>query len=397
MNSKSAVTKYTLNSRMLIKSVIDKDNIISVLLKPQFAVFSASVIFSQVASNMLNKNKRKILLFGNAARALVLFLLFFVKDSLAFVYLFQLTIAIVTQFYVPAETPLIPYLARKQQLLAANSVFGICLFGSILIGYVIAGPSIRFFGISGVFLFMSFLFVLAFLCIFLMPNIQTKTEKLRTEKTLYANILRIFRLVVSEFRICISLISKKPEVASSMIFLSLSQVIILIIATLIPDYAQKTLGIGAEDISVFIFAPAALGMILASLAIGFQFAKSRKGPIINFGIFLSVIVLLLFASIDMRSFYNVVYATVVISFFAGISNACIFIPSQTIIQTNVEDQYLSKVYGLLFAAIGVMAFLPIILAGVFADVIGVKVALFGIAILLFLIGMIKIFLLKNRE
>ena len=39
---------------MSIKPTIDTDNIFSVLLRPQFVVFSLSVIFSQVASNMLN-------------------------------------------------------------------------------------------------------------------------------------------------------------------------------------------------------------------------------------------------------------------------------------------------------------------------------------------------------
>ena len=172
---------------MLQRSNIDKNHLVDVLLRPQFLVFSLSVVFSQIAINMLNvvlilqtykltnssfavsilimtfllpqilfsffggiiadaKNKRNILLYGNAARVIILVLFFFVKDSLVFIYVFQLAIALVTQFYIPAETPLIPYLVKKQQILAANAVFGICLFGSILVGYVAAGPAIRFFG-----------------------------------------------------------------------------------------------------------------------------------------------------------------------------------------------------------------------------------------------------------
>lgn len=423
---------------MQSKPTLQTNNLLSVLLRPQFLVFSLSVIFSQVAANMLNivlivltyklthssfavsilimtfllpqvlfsflggiiadaKNKRKILLFGNIARALVLIAFFFVKDTLVFVYIFGLTISVITQFYVPAETPIIPYLVKKEQLLSANAIFGVCLFGSILVGYVSAGPATRLFGISGVFLFMAFLFVLAFLCVLAMPKIITKTEKLRTEKTLFGNMLRLYRLVGSEFKICIDIIRKKSEVLSSFVFLALSQVIILVLATIIPDYTQKTLAIGAEDISLVIFAPAALGMILSSLLIGSKFARIRKEVIINAGIFLSVLVLMLFASVDLQKYFNVLYATILVAFTAGVANACIFIPTQTIVQSSVEEKYLSKIYGLLFAVVGVMAFLPIILAGVFADVLGVRAVLMGIALLLLSIGFLKIFLGKRRR
>jgi MFS family permease len=77
------------------------------------------------------KNKRKILIFGNVARALVLVAFFFVKDTLAFIYIFMLTIAVITQFYIPAEAPFIPHLVKKSQLLAANAIFGVSSFVAI--------------------------------------------------------------------------------------------------------------------------------------------------------------------------------------------------------------------------------------------------------------------------
>lgn len=428
---------FHINTDLMVN--LDKNNLLSVLFRPQFLVFSFSVIFSQIATNMLNivlilltykltnssfavsiliitfllpqvalsfmggiiadaKNKRRILLFGNLGRVLVLLLLYFAKESLAMIYIFQLAISIITQFYIPAETPLIPYLVRKNQLLAANAVFGVCLFGSILVGYVIAGPSINLFGESGVFIFMAFLFFLAYLCILMMPKIKTKTEKIRTEETLIKNIIHIFKLVITEFKICIHVLRSKPVVFSAVTFLALSQVIILIIATLIPDYAEKVIGIHPEDISLVIFAPAALGMISASVFIGSFFArKKNEERIIDFGIFLSVIVLFLFSTIDIYKNINIVAETVIISFMAGVANACIFIPAQTLIQVFVEEKYLSKIYGLLFAVVGVMALLPIILAGAFADVLGVKVNLFGISILLFAIGLFRLFILNSKK
>jgi MFS family permease len=412
------------------------NHLLSVIFLPQFATFFLSVIFSQISANMLNivliiltyklthsnfavsilvmiflipqvffsffggiiadaKNKRKILIFGNISRALALFLLFFVKGSLAFVYFFDLVIATVTQFYIPAEAPIIPHLVKKDQLLSANAIFGVCLFGSILVGYVGAGPAIQLFGEAGVFLFMSGMFVLSGVFVFFMPDVSPSIRKLREKDGMVANSIHLYRLVVSEFRDMVVVIRQTRTALSSLVFLSFSQVIILILATIVPDYAQKTLNVMPEDISLYIFAPAALGMIIASIIIGGKFAKTNKELIIGIGIFVSSLALFLFALIDLLHNINLADSVFAITFIAGIANACVFIPSQTIIQSTIGHKYLSKVYGILYSVIAVIAFVPIILAGVFADVLGVRWVLLGLAVLLLGVGIGRI--IYNRR
>jgi len=343
------------------------------------------------------KNKRKILIFGNVSRALVLVVFFFVKDTLVFIYTFQLAIALVTQFYIPAEAPIIPHLVKRNQLLSANAIFGVCLFGSILIGYVAAGPAMRIFPGGGIFLFIASLFAAAYICVQLMPDVAPSVRKLRTEKTMIANVFHLYRLVGKEFREVIKILRSKNNVTSSLLFLALSQVIILVLATLVPDYAQKTLHVSAEDISLVIFAPAALGTLLSALVIGSKFAHANKEKVISFGIFLSSIILFLFGVIDQQKYFNLVYLALGITFLAGVANSCIFVPAQTIVQTHIGRKSLSKVYGLLFVVVGIFAFIPIILAGVFADVLGVRVVLVGMGILLLLVGLAKVFLFKKKE
>lgn len=422
---------------MKLKRFQQNDNFTSLLTRPQFVIFSLSVIFSQIASNMLNivlivltynitqssfavsvlvlafllpqvlfsflggiiadvKNKRKILIFGNVSRALILIAFFFVKDSLAFIYVFMLAVAVVTQFYIPAEAPFIPHLVKKKQLLAANAIFGVCLFGSILVGYIVAGPAMRVFGSGGVFLFMAGLFAFSYVCVQLMPNVTLSTKKLRTEKTLVSNVLHLYKLILVEFREVLYLLKEKRSVASSFLFLALSQVIILILATIVPDYARTTLHIPSEDISLVIFAPAAGGMLVASFLIGSKFRRVGHEKIIDVGLFLSCLVLVLFGILDHIGNVNVVVLALVVTFLAGIANACIFIPAQTIIQTHVSHKSLSKVFGLLFLVVGIIAFAPLILTGVFADVLGVRVVLIGIGVALFILGIVKMIFLKDK-
>ncbi len=415
-----------------------KNNLLQLALRPQFVVFSLSVIFSQIAANMLSivlivltykithsnfavsilvmvfllpqvlfsflggivadaKNKRKILIFGNLTRALVLIAFFFVKDSLAFIYFFMLLVAIITQFYIPAEAPFIPHLVKRSQLLAANAIFGVCLFGSILVGYVVAGPAMRIFGTSGVFLFMAALFVIAYICVQLMPDVNQSVRKLRTQKTMIGNTVHLYRLVWKEFHSVLKLLKEKKNVASSLLFLALSQVIILVLATVVPDYAQRTLHIPSEDISLVIFAPAATGMLLASFIIGSKFTKTSHEKIISIGIFLSSIVLFLFAAIDLQKYFDLLLLSVVVTFIAGIANACIFIPAQTIVQSHISHKSLSKVFGLLYLVVGILAFAPIIMTGVFADFLGVRAVLIGIGVMLLALGFVKIYFNRKRQ
>ncbi len=419
------------------KSKYSKNYLLKLLLRPQFSAFSLSVIFSQIASNMLNivlivltynitksnfavsilvmafllpqiffsflggivadaKNKKKILIIGNISRALVLVIFFFVKDILAFIYVFMLIVSVITQFYIPAEAPLIPHLVKKKQLLAANAIFGICLFGSVLVGYVLAGPAIRVFGSSGVFLFIAGIFVLAYLCVQFMPDVAPGVKKLRTEKTAIANFFHLYKLILKEFADVVSLLREKKVVSSSFLFLALSQVIILVLATVVPDYAQKTLHVPAEDISILIFAPAGLGMLVGAFLIGGKFSRIPHEKIVDFGIFLSSVVLFLFATIDLLSSVNVVFLVLVVTFLAGVSNACIFVPAQTIIQTHTSNRSLSKVFGLLYLVVGIFAFAPLIITGVFADVLGVRWVLLGIGVALLILGLTKKFIFHDR-
>jgi MFS family permease len=231
----------------------------------------------------------------------------------------------------------------------------------------------------------------------LMPDVAPSVKKLRTEQTLVANLIHLYRLVWKEFRSVIKTLKEKRNVTSSLIFLALSQVIILVLATIVPDYALRTLRIPSEDISLVIFAPAALGMLVSSFIIGSKFTKSNHEKLINVGIFLSSIVLFLFAVIDLQHYFGLVALCLCITFLAGIANACIFIPAQTIVQSNVNHKSLSKVFGLLYLIVGVLAFAPIILTGVFADVLGVRAVLVGIGIVLLVLGFVKIFFRKNNE
>jgi MFS transporter, DHA3 family, macrolide efflux protein len=399
----------------------------AVLLRDKpYVFFLLSVIFSQVAFNMMNvvlmflifnltssnflvsialfiallpqvflsfiggvvadlRDKKDILLLGNVGRALVIILLFFFNSSIFWVYLLAFLVSVVTQFYIPAETPIIPKLVSEKLLIAANSLFGLALFGSILVGYVMAGPAYGLLGNSYVFFVLALLFASAGVFAYFIPSSKFKEEKeFTTRKKIRSQVEESLK---SYFVETYKLLRQTKDVGPSFILLIVSQIVIFVLAIVVPGYAKNTLNINVENASLILFAPAALGMIVAAVAIGSFLKDSNRNKMMNTGVFLSGIVLLLLPTITSIPFVkNYILITVfIVSFFAGIANALIFIPSQTTIQEKIPENFRSKIYGLLFSLIGRFSLLPIVLVGGIADNLGVNFVLVAIALII-LIG-----------
>lgn len=415
---------------------ISSHDFVTLLKDKPYAYFLLSVVFSQIAFNMMNivlifvvfnltnsnflvsmilltslvpqvflsfiggivadtRNKKKILVFGNLGRAVFVLPLFFLHPSIAWIYILALLISIVTQFYLPAETPIIPYIVPERLLVPANSLFGLALFGSILVGYVFAGPALLVVGSAYVFLILGLLFILAGFFAYLIPYSAFKTHTPRKAKKLTVEMEEGFRsYLLNTYK----LLHQTAGVASSFILLILSQVVIMILATIVPGYAKDILKVQVENVSLLLFAPAAFGMIVSAFIVGSRFKNADRGKLMNTGVFLSGIILLLLplmAKVTSRDFIltinslvpaflriNVLHMVVILAFIAGIGNALIFIPAQATIQEKIPENFRSKIYGLLFALTGLFSFLPILLVGGLADTIGVNSVLIILGVLI---------------
>ena len=437
-----ATQKEPDNSAMnKIRKKLNSNYILALLAYPPYLYFSLSVFFSQVASNMLtiiliflifhltssnfsvsmllflilipqifisflggviadNKNKKLILIFGNLLRAAVLLILFLNFKSTYLVYFVALVVSTITQFYVPAEAPLIPSLVKRDRLVAANSIFGISFFGSVLIGYVMAGPLIQVLGRGNIFLVLSVVFLIAAGLASLIPakKIKEKAPKIDTQY--------VSRSIKMELTESLSLIRQNKYLKEAFFMLIFSQVIIFILATLIPGYAKTILQVPAEDLSIILFAPAAIGMVISALLIGSVFHKTSKKKLTSIGIFMSGFVLFLLPFTSRIFSYaviktinlliphtvnlNVFNFVLLLAFLAGFADALIFIPSQAVIQEIVPEHFRAKIYGILFALIGLFSAIPIIIAGGVADIVGVGAVLFCIGAAILLMGLISI-------
>lgn len=359
-----------------------------------------AIIFGALAGVFVDRwNKKTVLITTNIIRAFLLILLAFFSSNLPTIYIISFFIALVTQFFIPAETPIIPSIVKKEQLLSANALFGMALYGSILLAYILSGPLVLLMGRINTLLVLSWLFIIGAFFISFVRYQKSQVKQIKQEEKLHEGI-------IIDLKNALSMISKTREIYGSLFFLALSQVLILIIAVVTPGYAIQVLGMRIEEFPLRFIAPAALGVVVGAVLLVNRFHHYRKTKIISFGLFLSAIAMFILpygskiASRDIvlsiNSYIpralsiNNLHILFVLAFLLGFANALVFVPANTILQERTNEKLRGKIYGFLNSFVGLLSFLPVIVVGELSDLLGVSRVISGIGIFLFIMGIFKL-------
>ena len=360
-----------------------------------------AIFFGSLAGVFVDRwNKRNVLVITNVLRALLLIVLVFYLQNLFVIYLISFAVSILTQFFIPAESPIVPLVVRKDNLLSANALFGLGIFGSILVAYVLSGPVILFMGSVKTLLFLALLLFVGAIFISFMKLTYVK------EKTV-SKILKEFN-IIRDMKHTFLLISRTKEISRSLLLLALSQILILILATVAPGYAHQVLGISVEAFPLLFVAPAALGMVVGAVILVNFFHGHPKEKIITLGIVLSGLAMLCLpygSKVASRDFVHtlnthlphllditILHIMAFLAFVLGLANALVFVPANTILQERTTDAFRGKMYGLINTLVGVLSLLPILIVGGLSDVLGVGAVITGIGISLLLWAIARIFI-----
>jgi MFS family permease len=358
-----------------------------------------SIIFGVIAGAYVDRwNKKKVLLVVNLSRAVLLVFLAFYVNNLFCVYAVAFIFSFITQFFIPAELPILPSVVEQKYLYSANALFGMSIYGSILIAFVLAGPLIIFLKPFGVLVLLAIILVLASIFI---SFVRLKYSKIQqAEKRVEdANIFK-------DMKYTLSLISHTKDVSISIFFLALSQTLILVVATIAPGYASSVLGIPVVQFPLLFVAPAALGVVIGAWIITNYCHERSKHALITVGIFLSAISMLFLpygSKVASKAFVHtinlylpkfltidILHIVIVLAFILGFSNSLVFVPANTLLQMKTSEEFRGKVYGFLNAFVGILSLLPIIIVGGLADIIGVSAVITGIGLFLLSVGVLRV-------
>lgn len=346
-----------------------------------------TIIFGAIAGVYVDRwEKKRVLFTANLVRAGLLVLLAFFDSNIFFIYVIAFSVALVTQFFIPAESPMIPRVVPPKLLYSANALFSIGLFGSMLCSYILAGPALIYLKPYQVFLAIAGLLIIGayFISRISLSREVKKPPKTEIKKVKY-EIGEVLKLIIS-----------KPPVYHSLFFLATTQILLLIIASIAPGYTSEVLKIDISQFPIVFMVPAVLGVIVGAVLISSILHETAREKIINAGLFLSGIAILLMpygskiASRDIVKTLNLylpslLHITVadlltVFAFSLGIANAFVFVPSNTILLESTQEEVRGKIYGILSSLVGILSFIPLIIIGGLSDLVGVGRVITGIGV-----------------
>ncbi|GAC1371188.1 MAG: MFS transporter [Candidatus Saccharimonadales bacterium] len=340
-----------------------------------------SIFFAAAAGVYVDHwNKKQVLVISNVVRGLLILGYVFFEHSLIMVLLLTFLISSATQFFAPAEAAAMPALVRKNQLLRANSLFVFTLYASFIVGYSSSAPVIALFGEKGPYIVTFIMFVLATTLVALLPNIHVEEKASMPFKTVIRytgkEILSNWRLIRSDHNLSFPILQ-----------LTLTQAILGVILALAPAMSLAILGVQLKDSSHFFIIPAGIGMVLGVISIDRLTKRFTRTQIIAVGLLIAAAALLLLGLVNRLhgvsgglARYQIGYFVAPLVFILGYMNALVSVAAQTVLQENTTDSTRGKVFGALGMMINIAATLPVLFAGILADLFGVPVVISVIAL-----------------
>ncbi|MBI4089757.1 MAG: MFS transporter [Candidatus Levybacteria bacterium] len=365
-----------------------------------------AVLLSVVAGVYVDRwNKKKILIYSHLIRG-VLLLPFLIPDlNLGLIYFLTFSIAVVTQFFIPAESSIIPSLVPRNLIISANAVYAFGLYGSTLIGYILSGPILLLLGRANTIVFLISLFLISALLITIVKFVGKK-KKATDGNLSYGNNFAFAREAKEVF----TFIRKARKVMHALFMLTIAQAVIFTFAVLGPGYVTTILEAPLESLSLILIAPAGVGLGIGAFILGSMGEKIKHKWASACGFLVTGIVFILMPFASRVTSYdfiqnlnsvlpgvldiNILHIIIILAFIVGFSISFVFIPSNATIQIETNEEMRGRMYGLLSSLIGAVSFLPVILAGGLADVVGVGAVITGIGLLMVLLSAFYLYLIK---
>lgn len=360
-----------------------------------FSVYLPSAIFGLFAGILVDiSNRKKIIMVMNLALALCFLSLIPLKGSFLAILAIVFLINSLIQFYITAEASAIPLVCSKRQLLSANSLFSITLFGSFLVGFGIAGPLMNLFSIDFVFVFGTLLLSAAFCLSFLFPVIKNVLDPLG-QKLVSAlnqkNLQQIKDVGIKEITNTFGLIKGKVAVMVSLYILASIQVGIAVLGVLIPSFFEKALKMNATQASLILVLPLGAGMVTGGILIGRFGNLLPKRSIVSGAIITAG---LMFLGLGIAPWFifkgQLLITLITVSFLLGLSMVSIVVPSQTALQEYSPERDRGKVYSALSVLMSVMTLTAVLPAGILADFFGPELIFIAMGFIIVLLGIFAI-------
>jgi hypothetical protein len=341
-------------------------------------------------------DKRLVLFGSNLLRVGIVPMYLFTADVLPLAYVVNFLFATVSQFFGPAEGASIPALVERRLLMQANSLFHLTFTASQVVGLVLVGPLVvGTLGVDGLFITVTVLFGMCAALVWPLPSMRAHQDPAHQGalRDVVAGLVQDVREVFQFFR-------SDAIVSLAVGHWTLGAILSIVIAMLAPAYVVKVLDLEAEQ-SVFLLAPAGLGMFVGTVLISRRHGKVNKQALIHAGLLATCAALAGLALAE--AFWSLglgvarlgagspriglLGMVMLMALATGMAFVAIIVPSQTIMQERAPLGLRGRVISIALMIGNVISVMPLLFLGTFADVVGVEptFGLLGVVMLIVLL------------
>ncbi|MHB8718126.1 MAG: MFS transporter [Candidatus Dormibacteria bacterium] len=289
----------------------------------------------------------------------------------------------VGQLFAPAEAASIPSLVSREQIMGATSLFMTTVILTLVLGVPAATLAIRLLGETAPFYLAAGLFGLAAVAIW---GIRTP---LRADRQAEAEAPSLRR----ELTEGIQVITGNPALRLALYQLAVALVVVFTVFALGPVFLVRELHRSDQD-TYLVLVPATVGLI-AMAAVLSRRAGSRLSrattlvvALVGAGGTLAAVgaaPLLLGAAGAAGAVLPVVVGLAALF---GCALGALLIPAFTVLQERTDEQTRGRIFGSIFAVINAAVAVPLLVAGVLADLLGVGQVVIGLGAIIVLGGVL---------
>ncbi len=359
-----------------------------------------AIILTAAAGVFVDRwHRRKTLVGTNILRAFIVALipLAVQTNSLMGLYACAFGISAVTQFFVPAESATIPMITRPTQLVVANSLFTTTMMGSVIFGFALGDPLIELFGLREVHWAIIGLFLLSSVALAFVHAGHPASRKKDSGKEA---IKSAFQSFWEEMKEGIHYLMEDKAVLYKIIKLAVLFSYVVAMCILFNHFAEAYLyadpKIAARKFA-WIITFSGIGMVLGSLTVGRWLRHFARGKLVYTGFLIvgaGLLALILTMFLSKRSIFPVLFPYLdwrvlyshAIAVILGVGAALVAVPLQSLLHETIPEDKRGKIMGVQFTLLSALSNIPVLLAGVGVDLLGVAPMLAVLGIPLLILG-----------
>ncbi|TMD59955.1 MAG: MFS transporter [Chloroflexi bacterium] len=347
-----------------------------------------AILFGTLAGVMVDRVDRKlVLVITNVLRGAAVVLMLLVKENEVAPYVVNFLVATVTVFFVPAEGATIPKIVRKQDLLAANSLFSLTFNGSFVLGFALLAPIVVGVGdLDFLFSLLTTFYIVAAVLCSTLPKSEEPDRYLTVDVAVEA--ADATRRDLGE---AWAYLRQHPRIMWVLLYVALMYMLVAVAGALGPGFVTTTLELNERWVGVLAL-PAGVGIVFGLLLLNFIGRRLvRRSTLIHWGLITTSLTLLGLAApaiLRPRSFSAagnpqapLVLFVILVAFVLGAAYAFATVPSFTLLQEELAEDMRGRVFGVLNTLVSVVSLLPLLFVGPIADQVGVGWVLLGGAVI----------------